>query len=208
MAPNDTAADPITIGGKVFAVVDYHVSALDQVTVTLRDDAHVIATGTTAADGSFAITTASGGRALDAYLVVDDGVHRPTYAMSGAPLDGTQDALIIVADDAELARWYTDAGDSWDASKRTLVAAVTDCQPKSTAASITASPAPAHVVYYDPVAQRWDKTLTSSANGFVILTGADASETITAHAGGATFPSHAFATKPGAIVLAVVPPTT
>ena len=208
-SPAQTASDPLVARGKLFAIVDYQVSAVQGVTIALRraSDDHELGTATTAADGSFAVSIASGGVAQDAYFFVDDGVHRPTYAYPGAPLTGDEDALLIVADDAELARWYTDAGDTWSASKRTVIAAVTDCQPKSIAASITAAPAPAQLVYYDPNAQRWDATLGESANGFVLLTGANVTETITANAGTQAFPAHTFAAHPGAITLAVVPPT-
>ena len=210
-APAQTASDPLVARGKLFAIVDYQVSALKGVTVALRraSDDHELGTATTADDGSFAISIASGGAAQDAYFFVDDGAHRPTYAYPGAPLTGDENALLIVADDAELARWYADAGaGTWDASKRTVIAAATDCTPKSVAgATMTASPAPAKLVYYDPNAQRWDATLSESANGFVLLTGANVTETITANAGTQTFPAHTFAAHPGAITLAVVPPT-
>lgn len=208
-APPTTAADPLIARGKVFAVADYHVTALAGVPVTLHasGDDHVLGAATTGADGAFAISIASGGHAIDGYLVADDGVHRPTYAFAGAPLDGAQDALLIVADDAELTRWYADAGDTWSASARTMIAAVTDCTPKSAAASVTASPSPAHLVYYDPAAQRWDASLGASANGFVLLTHANVTETITAQVGSASFPAHTIATRAGAITLAVIPPT-
>jgi hypothetical protein len=208
-APSQTAGDPLIATGKLFAVANYQVAALANVQVVLRrtSDDHELATATTAADGSFAISIASGGAAQDAYFFVDDGVHRPTYALPGAPLTGSENALIIVADDAELTRWYADAGDTWSASKRTLIAAVTDCQPKSIAASITASPAPAKLVYYDPNAQHWDPALAQSDNGFVLLTGANVTETITANAGTQSYPAHTFAAHAGAITLAVVPPT-
>ncbi len=211
-APAASAADPLVVGGKVFAIVHYDVSALAGVTVALRrtSDDGVLATSTTGDDGAFAISVASGGAAIDGYLLVDDGVHRPTYASFGAPITGAgDDALLIVADDAELGRWYADAGDTWSASKRTVVAAVTDCAHQSVAgATADVSPAPAHLVYYDATAKRWDPSLAASGNGFVIATGAAASVTITAHSGASNFPAHALVGHPGAITLAVVPPTT
>jgi hypothetical protein len=210
-APNAAATDPVVIGGKVFAVDHYEVAPVVGVNVVLRrsGDDGVIASAKTAADGGFAISAASGGVALDAYLFVDDGVHRPTYAYAGAPLDGAQDALLIVADDGELGRWYADAGaGAWDASSRTVVAAVTDCQPKSLeGATVAAMPAAAKLVYYDAGAKRWDAGLAASTNGFALLTGAAEGETIVAHDGAFAFPPHAYPTHAGAITLVVVPPT-
>jgi hypothetical protein len=204
-----TAPDPLVATGKVFSVVDYQIHALAGAPVVLRrtSDGGVLASSTTAADGSFAVSVASGGAAVDAYYVIDDGVHRPTYVYLEAPLTGTFDALIVVADDAELARWYTDAGDTWDATARTVIAQVVDCAPKAIAASVTASPAPAHRAYYDPAAHLWSPGLDASPNGYVLLTRAAASEAITAHAGGADYPVHQIAARPGALTLALVPPT-
>src|SRR5262245_21036119 len=208
--PPTTAADPIAITGKLFAVDHYQVDALAGVTVALRrtSDDGAIASATTGADGAFTITTPSGEHPIDGYLYLDDGVHRPTYAYAGRPLDGRTDALVIVADAAELGRWYADAGDTWSAAKRTVVAAVTDCTPRSVdGASVTTSPSPARLAYYDAAAQRWDPTLAASTNGFALLTGAGADEAITAHLGAVAWPPHAYPGHAGALTLAVVPPT-
>jgi hypothetical protein len=204
-----TAPDPLVTTGKLFAIVDYQVHALGGVTVAVRrlSDDGVIASATTADDGSFSISFASGGHAPAAYYYVDDGVHRPTYAYLEQPLTGALDALLIVADDAELTRWYTDAGDTWDASARTVIAMVTDCAPKVTAASVSAAPAPAHLAYYDPSAQLWKPGLTESPNGYALLAHAAASVAITAHAAGDDYPLHEIAAHPGALSLAVIPPT-
>jgi len=208
-APPAQAPDPVAFGGKVFAVGGYQTQPLAGAPIALRrrGDDVLLATTATAADGAFAFSVPSHGLPVNAYLVVATN-GRPTTREYSAPFVGGESALVVVADAAEVQRWYHDAGAAYDPAQPTLLAAVTDCQRRSLGGTtVDAVPPPAHLVYYDDRALRFTVALAASTNGYALLAGAAPSTAITAHVGADTFPSHAFPALPGELTIAIVAPT-
>src|SRR5262245_25435967 len=127
--PPSTAPDPLPVAGKVFSVENYEIAPVEGATVVLRrrgTDA-AIAQTTTAADGTFAMSITSNGVPFDGYFTISAAGYRPTRVDPGDPLSGGDDALIIVANNAELSRWYAAAGVAFTAGAPTLITASVDC---------------------------------------------------------------------------------
>src|SRR5262249_25995014 len=111
MSPPATAPDPLPVAGKLFVIDHYNVTPVANATITLarKSDGGALGTATTADDGSFSTTIASGGVPVAAVLTTTVAGFRPTRVDPGDPLSGGEDALMVVASDAEVARWHTDA---------------------------------------------------------------------------------------------------
>jgi hypothetical protein len=201
-----TALDPLPIHGTLFAIDHYQVAPVAGATVVVRRraDAGVLATLTTNASGAFATSLSSGGTPLDAYFTVDVAGYRSSRIDPGDALVGSENALLVVATEAEIARWYGDAGVS--ASGGTLIAATVDCAGDAISSSIAVAPSPAGIAYYDDAHQRWDASLAASTNGFALVAGPSASVTVTAHAGATTFPAQVIAAPANVLTVAVVTP--
>jgi len=209
--PAATASDPLPVAGKLFAVDHYNVAPVSGGTVVLRHHGNdaVLAQATTAADGSFAMQVASGGVPVDAYFAISADGYRPTRVEPGDPLSGGENALMLVAADAELARWYTAAGATYASGARTLITANVDCDNATLPGStVSIAPAPATTTYYDDVAKQWSSMLTASTNGFALVTGADATVTATAALGATQLPARTVAVPAGTVTLALLPPRT
>jgi hypothetical protein len=204
--PPSGGSGPIAITGKVFAV-DHYAVAPTTATVELRrrsDDGLVGQATSAAADGAFSIAAPG---PVDGYFVVTANGKLPTRASSDTPLTADQDALLLVADAAELGRWYADAGGSFASGARTVVAAVRDCaREPATGSTASIAPAPASVVYYDDAAKRWQPALAASTNGFVLATSTAASVAITPRLGGTAFPVKQVAALPDTLTLVVISP--
>lgn len=209
--PPATASDPLPVAGKLFAVDHYNVAPVTGGTVVLRhhgSDA-VLAQATTAADGSFAMSVTSGGVPVDAYFAISADGYRPTRVEPGDPLSGGENALMLVAADDELARWYTAAGATYASGARTLITASVDCDNATLGGSTVAiAPAPATTTYYNDVAKQWSPGLAASTNGFALVTGAAATVTATAALGTTQLPPRAVTVPAGTVTLALLPPRT
>lgn len=209
--PPSTAPDPLPVAGKLFAIDHYNVTPVTGGTVVLRrhgSDA-VLAQATTAADGSFAMTVTSGGAPVDAYFAIAAEGYRPTRVEPGDPLSGGENALMVVAADDELARWYTAAGAAYIAGARTLITASVDCANATLGGSTVAvTPAPGATTYYDDVAKQWSPALAASTNGFTLVTGAAATVTATAAVGTTQLPPRTIDVAAGTVTLALLPPRT
>jgi hypothetical protein len=198
------AADPLQVTGKVFAIADYQVTAFEGAAVELRrrGDGGLVGQAATDAEGAFTISVA-GGVAIDAVVVVAAAGHLPTRAYPADPLAGGEDLLLVVVDDAELAAWYQDAGDQYDAGDRTVLAAVVDCARDAIRDSpLAIAPEPDALTFYDDQAQQWDPVLTSASNGFALASGAAATVTLTS----APLPPRDVPASPGELALALVSP--
>jgi hypothetical protein len=193
--------DPIDVTGKVFATDDFQVTALEGAPVEIRRGDELLAEATTDAEGAFAATILDGAQ-TDAFVSVETGAHQPTRAYPGA-LAGGEELLLVVADAAELAEWYDAVGESWSASRRTIIVAVTDAGFDAIeSATVEVEPAPGALVYYDPDAPGWDPSSTAAENGFALAASTAERVTITASTGtSATVPAEA-----GALTMAVVRP--
>ena len=208
--PAMDAPDPFDLTGKVFAIDHYQVHAEVGAIVTVRrraDDTVIGTAPATVDDGSYAVSIATGGIALDAYYVIAADGQLAMRIDPGDPLTTGFFALAITAATDEVQRWYADAGATFDATAPTLVVVVVDCNHAEVAgATIAVAPA-ARVTYYDPVTPRWDPTASSSPNGFALVTGGDVAETITASWQGHAFPAHpVVVATAGGLTLAVVSP--
>jgi hypothetical protein len=200
-----SAPDPLPIAGKLFAIDHYQVTPVANEQVVVRSDTDTLATATTGADGAFAASVPSGGLAVSAHFTVDVDGFRPSVIWPGDPLHGGENALLVIATDAEIARWYADAGTT--PSTAALIAATVDCDAQALGGTtIAVAPAPSGITYYDSTAQVWSPQLTASTNGFALVAAPDASVTVTASAGSIAFPPHAIAVAPGALTVAVVTP--
>lgn len=209
MVPIATAPDPMVVEGMVLGVVGYQVSPADAARVELRrrGDGAVIATADTAIDGRFAMTVATGGVALDAWFVVEAAGRLPTHASPGEPLHGGESAFLLVADATEVAAWYRDAGATYAAGMRTMIASVKDCENDSPGGvTVDVAPAAGAVVYYDDEAQRWDPVLPAATNGFALAADAAASFELTARIGGLALPPRTVAAAPAALTLVLAGP--
>jgi hypothetical protein len=200
------ASPPATtaIRGKVFAVVNYEIQAEVGAAVELRrsSDDGLVAEATTGADGGFEFPVTA---AVAGYFVVTATGRLVTRATSDTPLDGEQDALLLVADTAEVARWYGDAGTVHAAGARTAIVAVRDCaRHTADGATLTAGAAP--VTYYDHLAKRWDPALAASTNGFALIPAAPASLAVTPAIGSTVFPTKTLAPIADQLALAVLSP--
>lgn len=203
--PAPTGGGAMAIGGKVFAVDHYDVVPAVGAAVELRrtSDDGIVGQATAAGDGGFAIAAPG---PVAGYFVVTATGHVPTRAFSDLPLTADDDALLLVADSAELARWYGDAGTVHVAGARTVVTAVRDCA-RHTIAGSTVGIAPASgVVYYDQPGKRWNPALAASTNGFALATSTAASVTITPRHLAAVFPSETVAALPDVLTLFVTSP--
>ena len=201
------APDPVPLNGRVYSIDHYQVSNLAGATVVLhrRSDDDVIATMTTATNGTFTGSVASGGTPVDAYYTVDATGYVPSRIDPGDPLVGDESALLVAAKTEELARWYTAAGAPYATSGSTLIAAIVDCSRNGVAnTTLAVSPAPGSMTYLDS-SHQWDSTLASSANGYVLATG-DAAPTVTASWQGTMFPPHAIAAPASTLTFALVTP--
>jgi hypothetical protein len=206
MPPPATAPDPLPVEGKLFVIDHYEVTPLAGaiVTVARKSDGAPLGTVTTADDGSFSTSIASGGAPVAAVLTTAASGFRPTRVDPGDPLSGGENALMVVASDAEVARWHADANAAGDDA---LIIVATDCARKAIpGATLAVTPAPAAITYYDDTAKRWDPQLTASTNGFVLVTGAATSVSATARSGATTLPSHPVAAPSGTLTVAVVTP--
>jgi hypothetical protein len=206
MSPPATAPDPLPVAGKLFVIDHYDVTPIASATVTVarKSDGVALGTAITADDGSFSTTIASGGVPVAAVLTTTVAGFRPTRVDPGDPLSGGEDALMVVASDAEVARWHTDANASGNDA---LIVVATDCARKAIpGATLAVAPSPGAVVYYDDTAKRWDPQLAASTNGFSLVTGAATSVSATARSGAVTFPAHTVAAPSGSLTVAVVTP--
>jgi hypothetical protein len=207
--PPATAPDPLPVEGKVFAVDHYDVAPVTGATVVLRrrgTDA-MIAQATTAADGAFAMSVASGGVPVDGYFAVAAAGYRPTRVEPGDPLSGGENALMLVAGDAELARWYAAAGATFTAGAPTLITASVDCARDTLDGSTLAvTPSPGAVTYYDTTAKQWDATLAASTNGFALVTAPAATVSATTSLGATSLPPHTVTVPAGTLTIAVLTP--
>ena len=161
-AAADHRAQSLPVEGKLFAVDNYEVTPVNGATVVLlrRGTDAVIAEATTAADGGFTMSVASGGAPVDGYFTVGAAGYRPTRVDPGDPLSGGENALMLVASDAELARWYAAAGTTFTPGSPTLITAAVDCAHATLDGStIDVAPAPATVTYYDAIGTQWDAGL-------------------------------------------------
>ncbi|MBV8761596.1 MAG: hypothetical protein JO257_30150 [Deltaproteobacteria bacterium] len=207
-APPTTAPDPLPVEGKLFSVDHYDVTPVTGATVVLRrrgNDA-VIAQTTTAADGSFTMSVVSGGAPVDGYFTVAADGYRATRVDPGNPLSGGENALMLVASDAELARWYAAAGTTYSPGVGTLVTASVDCARHTLDGSTLTIAPSAGVTYYDAPNKQWAAGLTASTNGFALVTGAATSVTATAAIGATSLPSHAIAVPANRLTSAVLTP--
>jgi hypothetical protein len=206
-----TAPDPLPIAGKAFAIDHYDAQALANATVELRarsGDA-LIASTASGADGAFAFAVASKGVPVDATLVVVAAGYRTVRGIPAEPFHGTTpDALLAVATDEELARWYADAGAaSYTPGAPTLITATIDCTGRAIdGATLAVAPAAETLTYYDARAKRWQPTLTASTNGFALITGAATAITATPAASGTQLPARGLVVAPGVLTLAVLSP--
>lgn len=207
--PPATAPDPLPVAGKLFAVDNYEVAPIEGATVVLHrhgTDA-ILAQATTAADGAFAMSIASGGQSLDGYFTIAAAGYRPTRVEPGDPLAGGESALMLVAGDAELARWYAAAGATFTPGDSTLITASVDCARDTLDGSTLAvTPSPGAITYYDAVARQWDAGLAASTNGFALVTAPAATVTATASLGATALPARAIAVPAGALTIAVLTP--
>ena len=201
-----TGSGAVSIDGTVLAVEDYAVEPVTGAAVELRrrSDDGVVGQAVTTADGKFTIAAAA---PVNGYFIVTSAGHLPTYAFDDMRQPTGDDALLLVADAAELARWYADAGGTYAAGARTLITAVRDCD-HGTAdiATVAVAPAPAELVYYDTTAMQWDPALTAATNGFALATDVAAAVTITPAFSGVTFPAEPIAALPDTLTIAVVSP--
>ena len=129
----------------------------------------------------------------------------PTRADPGTPLLGGEDALLVVANDAELARWAADAGTPYVAGTGALLTTVVDCEGKVITGSTIAVAGAGSITYYDDVAKRWDPALAASTNGFALVGGAPATAALHATIGSFAW-SRTTSVPPGTLAIAVVPP--
>ena len=193
----------------MFAVDNYQIAPVTGATVVLRrrgTDA-VIAQATTATDGSFTMSVASGGAAVDGYFTVAAEGYRPTRIEPGDPLSGGENALMLVAGDAELARWYAAAGTTFTPGTPTLLTASVDCAHDTLDGStISVAPTPATVTYYDATGKQWDAGLAASTNGFALVTEPASSVSVTARLGATSLPAHAITVQANALTIAVLTP--
>lgn len=207
--PPTTAPDPLPVEGKLFAVENYEVAPVDGATVVLRrrgTDA-VLAQATTAADGGFTMSVASGGVPVDGTFTVAAAGYRTTRIDPGDPLSGGENALMLVAGDAELARWYAAAGAIYTPGSPTLLTAAVDCAHDTLDGStIAVAPAAATVTYYDATTKQWDAALASSTNGFSLVTGPASAVSVTARLGATSLPPHDITVQANALTIAVLTP--
>lgn len=203
--PAPTAGATTAIGGKVFAVDHYAIQpAVASVELHRRSDGGLVGQATSAADGTFSIAVTG---PVDGFFVVTATGKLPTRAFSDTPLATPDGALLLVADAAELGRWYGDAGVTFATGVRTVVGVARDCAGDAFAGSTFAiAPAPASVVYYDDANKRWQPTLAASTNGFVLATATAAALTITPHFGSTVLPAKQVAARPDELTLAVISP--
>lgn len=207
-APPTSAADPVAFGGTVFAVDHYQLSQGSGASVALlaRSDGAVLATTSSGSDGSFTMSIESHGAPVDAYFTVTVAGDLPSRVDPGNPLVGGENALLLAAADAEVARWYGDAGATYTAGAGALVGIVVDCAPKAAGSSTLASAPSGEAVYYDDNASRWSPTLTTSTNGYALIVGAPTTATLTPAIGTTPLPARTVAAPAGTLSLAVLPP--
>jgi hypothetical protein len=204
--PPPAGSGAVSIDGAVLAVEAYAVEPVAGAAVELRrrGDDGIVGQATTAADGKFTIAADA---PVDGYFIVTSAGHLPTYAFDDIRQPTGDDALLLVADAAELARWYADAGDTYAAGARTVITAVRDCDHATAdTATVAIAPAPGELVYYDAIAMQWDPALTAATNGFALATDVAGAVTITPAFGGVTFPAEPIAALPDALTIAVVSP--
>ena len=207
-----TAPDPLPITGKVFAIDHYDAQPLANATVELRARSGdtLLATTASAADGAFAFAIASKGAPVDATLVVVAAGYRSVRGIPAEPFHATTpDALLAVATDDEVARWYGDAGaGSYAPGAPTLITGTIDCTGRAIeGATLAVAPGAATLTYYDARAKRWQPALAASTNGFALVTGAEDRITATASGAGNQFPARELVVAPGVLTLAVLSPS-
>lgn len=204
-----TAPEPLPVAGKVFSVDHYDITPVAGAIVVLRrrgTDAAIMQT-TTAADGAFAMSVVSNGAPVDGYFTVAAAGYRPTRVDPGAPLSGGENALTLVADDAELTRWYAAAGVAFTAGAPTLITASVDCARDTlNGSTISVAPSPGKVTYYDADAKHWDAQLAASTNGFALVTGAASSVAVTGKLGTVQLPPHTVEVPAGTLTIGVITP--
>jgi hypothetical protein len=202
-----TAPEPLPLDGKVFVVDHYQITPFAGATLTVhrRSDDAVLATSTvTASDGTYALSAATNGSALAAYLTVAAPGEVPVRIDPGDPLTTGFFGLALVAPPDEIARWYTDAGATYSATQPTMIAIAVDCNHASIAgATLTVAPQ-APLTYYN--ADHWDPTATTSDKGYALLGPPHPTETITAAWHTTSLPSHTVAAPAGTLTLAVISP--
>jgi hypothetical protein len=202
--PGPSGTGRVPLAGRVFGVVDYDAQPFAGATVELhaRADGALLDSTESAADGGFAFTTTA---PVDVYFVVTADGMVPTYAYAD-DLAAEQDDLLFIVDTAELTRWYADAGTTYAAGARTIVALLRDCiLDPALGATLDTSPS-ASVIYYDEPAMRWDPTLSSGDNGFALIPNAPASLTATPHYHAATFPPETIESLPSTVTMTIITP--
>ncbi len=208
-AASTTAADPVAVTGKVFAIDHYQVSATAGTGIALhaRSNDATIATASSAADGSFAMAVESHGAPVDGYFTVTAAGALPSRIDPGTPLLGGESELLVVAADAEVARWYADAGAPYVANSGALVTVAVDCDTQPVRGATLVS-SPGNPIYYDDDAPRWDPSLTASTNGYALVVGASATTAVTASIGATQLPARTVTAPSGTLTVALLPPTT
>jgi hypothetical protein len=203
-----TAPDPLPLTGKLFAIDHYQITPLAGATVSVvrRADDSVLASDTTASDGTFATNVTSNGDAVAAYFQIAAAGFVAGRIDPVVPLVGNEHELVVVASEAEISRWYADANVAHTPGTATLIVAATDCDHLSLAATTATISPTAALTYYDDVAQRWDPTLMVSTNGFMLVADPATTVTVTADRAGSTFPPHTIAAPANTLTVATLPP--
>ncbi len=207
MAPPATAPDPLPVTGSVLSFTNGVAAPVTGATVVLhrRSDDVALAQATSASDGLFMMSVASGGLAIDGYFTTQVAGYRPARADPGVPLTTDSEALVVVVSDAELTRWYAIGSDTYDSTASTLVTIASDCQRHQLTSSTLAVDPTAQVIYDSTTTNDWDAALTTSSNGFALVANVAASVTATVHAA-SDFPSHAIVAPAGTLTVALVQP--
>ena len=188
--PPDPGPGPVTIRGTVFAVENYDITPVPnaQVVVRRRSNGALVGSATTDADGKFEIPAPE---PVIATFTVNAAGYPRTRAVSDVPVPAADDALLLVANNAELARWYADAGaPAFTPGDRTAIVSLRDCAFDPLAgATVEVTPAPGTIAYYDEPAKRWSPTLSATTNGFALAAQAAPSLTVTPRVGATTLPA-------------------
>ena len=211
LPPTTTAPDPLALAGKVFAIDHYQVAPFAGATVTLHrrvDDAVLATSSPSAADGTYALSVATGGVAPDAYFTIAASGELPVRIDPGDPLTTGYYALAFVAASDEVTRWYADAGAgaTYSATTSTLISVAVDCKYSALGGTTLAVAPAASVIYYDAAAMRWDPTTATSTNGFSLVPSSAASESVTATWHSDAFPAHVAAAPAGVLSLVIATP--
>ncbi|HXM39283.1 MAG TPA: hypothetical protein VN908_11575 [Gemmatimonadales bacterium] len=199
--------DPVIDSGIVQASVTSPTPLAGALVEAFRTgNATALASMTTATDGKFKLTIATGGTPLDGYVRVSKASYIDTYAYPPAPLVANFSQSLLVLTSLEFNALHNAAGVTHTAGTGSIAVLVTDCTGAAVTGA-TVSTVPAGTVRYSSGGlPSSSATVTASDGAAYVFNVAAGDVTVRADSGSKTLRAHIVNARADAITITAIAP--